>query len=231
LASIALAVALLGLSCERADRVAPPPQTEPSAWQSSGEEGGEEPEIQVTVIELPYGVVPDSIGLLPCSLVVWQRDDTETEGDDDETPTVPEPEEFVSWVLSAYNQRNAAMLSVILADEFVCTEITPDGERSWDKDMEIWIHERMFDPNCEVKPIEDVGLELANVTFVPPPGDPQDPAGVWTVRCDAHLVLDYVSAEDGVWEFLGPAEFLIRANPDSPCDWELVAWHDQLPYD
>ena len=218
-----IAVILSGTSCERAERVAPP-QTEPSALQSSGEDGvGEDSEGEVIFVGTADELMPDSLTLLGDSLTV-------SAGDEPDTLAPREPDEFVVWLQSAYEWRNAEMVAMILADDYVCTEITPCGQRSWGKDAAIRIHERMFDPACEVKPIEDIQLDLGNFTVRPPLGDPEDPAAVWTIRCDAHLVFGYVNAEDGIWEFVGPAEFLIRVNPDSPCGWELVAWHDQAPH-
>jgi len=139
------------------------------------------------------------------------------------------PQDFIAWLEAAYNRRDAGMLACILADEYICTEITRGGIRSWDKETEIRIHQRMFNPRCEVKPVESFAVSLENMTVERPPAGSWS-TGIWIVRCGAHVVLDYVDSRARTFEFVGPAEFHIRRNPDSPCGWELVAWHDQPPH-
>lgn len=216
---LTLVVALGGTSCKKAEQVGEPPVEEPRVLQSSDEEGeSSEGEVIPVATQQDFLVADslifaDSLILLSDTLVV-------------EIEVPPQPQQFISWLRGAYNMRNAVMLAMILADEYVCTEITPDGIRSWGKEEEARIHERMFNPGHGVKPIEEVELTLDNPDVTAPP----EPDSIWVVRCEAHLVLDYLHPEDGTFEFLGPAEFHIRPNPDMPCRWELVAWHDQLPY-
>jgi len=76
--------------------------------------------------------------------------------------------------------------------------------------------------------MENIQLALENVTSEPL-GPDAGGSDMWQLTCDAHLIIDYARPDNETFEFLGPAEFDVRRNPNLPSSWQLVECHDQLP--
>ncbi len=209
------AVLLLALavcpSCRKAEKIGiPPVPEEPAVLSQAGDEGsGDDP--QIFVVEIDSFCYRDSVTAVPIQ-VYWS----------------PGPEELLVRLQDAYNQRDADLFISLLADDYVCTEITPDGMDSWGKQQEILVHQRMFDPDYGFHPISSIQLMLDNVTATPLDLTVWEHE-LWLLTCDAHLILEYADPDHDAFQFLGPAEFHVRRNLALQCAWELVEWHDQLP--
>lgn len=206
-----LAVVALVLSCERAERVALAPEAS-SPTPLLGNEGGADPPDSFSVSVVPDSLFfSDSLAVADVQLIESAR-----------------PEALLDELVNVYNERDAAGFSQLLAEDYVCTEITPCGMRQWGRQEEILIHERMFDLSWPTHPVAEIRLTLSNLSASPVDAPPLEPE-VWELTCDADLVLEYANPDQGVFQYLGPARFLVRRNPDFPCEWELVEWHDCLP--
>lgn len=206
---------LIVLSCQQAERL-PSPPADPPTPTLVGEETGDAPD------SAGFGVVP---------ITISQRESLMFIGDSLPAVTItmiPGPEVVIERLLSAYNGRDAAAFASLLAEDYVCTEITTSGMRSWGKPDEILIHERMFDPSYGIKPIANILLSLEDVTAVPVDLAVFE-SEVWKLTCAAHLVLEYANPGDGAFEFLGPAEFHVRRNLALRWGWQILEWHDRPP--
>ena len=142
----------------------------------------------------------------------------------------PDPTQILRKLRLAYETRDIALLEDCLAQDFRCHEIRRcGGPRTWGRDTEITIHSRMFDPQYDYRPIRDIQQTIENpaARLLKTRGPGMHP--IWVVTFDAHLTLEYMSAEDGVWEFEGPARLHARSKSSPPEEWEIVEWFDNPP--
>jgi len=161
-----------------------------------------------------------------------------TEDDDTPPSTIARPETVLENLSEAYSTRDLALFAYCLAPGFRYytahyeSEIVPaPSERYWDREREIAIHQKMFNPNFRARE-SFRGADRISASFTvlqkEPCGDPS--RNRWKLTC--HAVWNFCNTQMTPKPFgirhEGDASFLIGPDPEDPDRWLIETWWEDV---
>jgi len=148
-------------------------------------------------------------------------DDTDPSGG---VPCVlpPWPDTVVGVLERAYAERNPELMQTLLADDF---EFNREDGASWNKDVEVTIHKRMFDPQYPKYGAQQLRLDLSNPEWHLLDSSVATGNHLYVVTCDVELQVDCAASQASL-SAKGRTKFIVRRVESAPMKWQIVSWYD-----